>query len=155
PVAAITTTAKSTGVSRLETAWTVMLPRPARPKTVSVTTAPPTSSPKSKPTIVSAGKTALRSTLRQKIHASDAPLARTTWTKDSWLTSSMDLMRTWISGAAMGTTRVRVGKMSPSMDPGLIAETQPSRKEKNCSNKIASQNPGSETNSEGRLRKKV
>src|SRR5699024_10329652 len=127
-VAVMTTTAKSSGVSRLATACTDILPRPAQRKTDSVTTETPTTSPQSRPTIVSSGKMALRSTLRQKIQASDAPLARTTCTKDSWLTSSIERMSTWISGAAMGTTKVSVGRMRPSIAPGLMAETQPRRK---------------------------
>src|SRR2546425_3188997 len=50
-----TTTAWSTAVSWLPTACWVSVPRPLRPNTASVTTAPASSSPNSTPAMVSVG----------------------------------------------------------------------------------------------------
>ena len=148
----MSTTPSSTGMSRLDTAFTVSEPSPARPKTVSVTTAPPTSSPNSRPAMVIAGRSELRSTSRQKMRASLAPRARTTCTNGWARTSSMERISTCISGAAMGTARVSVGRISPSSGVGSTTLTQPRRKEKNCSSKMAIQNPGRDTMNDGRAR---
>ena len=87
-----------------------------------------------------------------KMRASLAPRARTTWTKGWARTSSMERMSTCMSGAAMGTARVSVGRISPSSGVGSTTLTQPRRKEKNCSSRMAIQNPGSETINDGRER---
>ncbi len=104
--------------------------------------------------MVSAGRSELRRILRQKTQDSEAPRARTTWTKGMARVSSMDRMSTWVRGAAMGTARVSVGRMRPSKGLGSMTRTQPSLKEKNCSSRMAIQKPGRETMNDGRARKK-
>src|SRR5699024_12043415 len=98
-----------------------------RPNTVSVTTAPPISSPKRIPAMVSAGNTALRSTLRHSTQDHDAPLARTTVTNGEVLTSSMLRVRICAIGAEIRPATVNTGRISPSHGPGLITDTQPSQ----------------------------
>src|SRR5699024_11717359 len=111
-------------------------PIPARPNTVSVTTAPPISSPNRMPAIVSAGSTALRSTLRHSTQDQEAPLARTTVTNGEVDTSSMLRVRICAIGAEIGTAIVNTGRLSPSHGPGLITEIQPSSQENTWMSKI-------------------
>src|SRR5699024_820141 len=115
-----------------------------RPNTVSVTTAPATSSPKTSPMIVSPGSTALRATVWTSIHSSEAPLAVVTLTNPEAWTSVMERMRTWAIGADRGTATVRVGSTSASAGPGETTETSPSWKEKAWMSRIPSQNRGRE-----------
>src|SRR5699024_7391032 len=90
-----TTTAIRTGVSRAATAWAVSGPMPIRAKTVSVTTAPPTSSPNRSPAMVRVGSRALRATVRHSSHQVEAPRARDTATKGWAETSSIERISTW------------------------------------------------------------
>ena len=122
---AMTTIASNTGLSRLATACAVRLPSPLRPKTVSVTTAPATSSPNSRPAIVSAGSEALRMTELMSSQPSEAPFARVTWTKGWVRTSATARMSTCARGADSGMASVRVGRMRASIGPGSTTPTQP------------------------------
>lgn len=148
-VAENTTTACSTAVSWLPTACWVRLPRPLRPKTASVTTAPASNSPNSTPAMVSVGSSALRATCFHSTQWRVAPLARATATKGWVSTSSMLRSRICASGAEIGMARVSVGSTSPSQRPGLITGIQPRRKETTWISMMPSQNTGTETNSEG------
>ena len=145
----MTTIASSTGLSRFATAWAVRLPRPLRPNTVSVTTAPATSSPNSRPAIVRAGSVALRMTALTSNQPSDAPFARDTWTKDCVRTSATARMSTCASGADRGIARVSVGRMRASTGPGSTTFTHPSWKLSTWMITMPSQNTGTETKSAG------
>ena len=65
-----------TGPSRSSTACTLSSPRPGHRKTVSVTMAPPISAPKSRPTAVTMGTSALRSAWRMTTRQPGKPFAR-------------------------------------------------------------------------------
>ena len=126
---------------------------PARPNTVSVTTAPPISSPNSTPAIVSVGSSALRATCRHSTHdragaLGARPPARTAASR----TSSMLRARIWASGAEIGH-RQRQHRQDERLR-GIRADdgTRPSRNEKTWISTMPSQNTGTETNSAGSAR---
>ena len=66
----------TSGMSWVLTAVAVSRPRPAREKTVSVTTVPARNCPTSRPTMVNAGRDALRAACRRWTRSREAPLAR-------------------------------------------------------------------------------
>ena len=103
------TTPCTSGMSRCEIAVTANWPRPGQPKMLSVSTAPPSSSPNRRPMILTTGSSALRKPWPRATRHAERPLAMAVRTK-SWLrVSSIEARTTRLITAALYKPSVMAG----------------------------------------------
>ncbi len=106
------TTPITTGMSRLVIAWSTSEPMPGRPKTVSTSTAPPSSEPESQPVRVTSGTAACRSVCRSSTAVRLRPRDRAV-TVNGWPSAASRLSRsTCASTPATGSASVSAGSTS-------------------------------------------
>jgi hypothetical protein len=144
--AASSTTASTTGASWLSTALSVTVPRPGRPNTFSVMTAPPSRPPMIQPPSVTTGSAACRSTCRRRSRSSPRPRARTVTTKGCSSARSIASRSTCASRPAVGSASAVAGSTSARQSAAPETGNQRSVNEKAISSRMPSQNTGVEAN---------